>query len=339
MDFPSLLGPPLKAPGNRIARLVGSLAPDWSALWFDQGMHSSAPVGEWVERCLRDVLNVDTPVLFKDLLLPTFVVSTDLVRREAKIWSTIHTPNDSVSHAVRASCSIPLFFQPVGDWLVDGGVLSNLPAFVFGTDRPRNLSSRILAFSVIGDTTGAPGERSTIAYLNSLVDTVTSGATKLQSALQPDIHTIEIAAEGVNATDFHKVTPEVTERLIENGSKATSKFLDEELLRLRPRRSVDGVCLDKDELYARVVFASRAPLSRVIISENKTDWVYALFPTLFTLRNRGTDLVVILPEHGRQLTACALPEGFARRAWSPRAHSERRKRRASTSVGLSSDRP
>ena len=60
------------------------------------------------------------------------VYATDINSAEYKVFSKYHTPDYKVVDAVRASSSIPIFFQPVidcetGHILVDGGVISNFP--------------------------------------------------------------------------------------------------------------------------------------------------------------------------------------------------------------------
>src|ERR1700686_5354739 len=96
------------------------------------------------------------PVKFKDLPRPTWVVATDLAGRRPKVWSSVDTPDESVALAVRCSSSIPIFFEPPelgNDLYVDGGMLSNLPAFVFANraTNPQALGGRILAFRLAGD--------------------------------------------------------------------------------------------------------------------------------------------------------------------------------------------
>src|SRR5262249_7493771 len=117
----------------------------------DGGLYSSSSIEKWLEERLRELLpDAPRPVRFRDLILPTFIVATDLQASSIKIWNNFDTPQDSVAFAVRASCSIPFFFQAVAQGatrLVDGGLLSNLPAFVFARDHgERPLSDRILAF-------------------------------------------------------------------------------------------------------------------------------------------------------------------------------------------------
>src|SRR5262249_47264216 len=153
-----------------------------------------AAIGSWVEALLSDLLpEAHHPIAFKSLPFPTYIVSTDLSRSEAKVWSQDTTPDESVSDAVRASCSIPIYFQPVNQRYVDGGLLSNLPAFVFANRgaKRRSLASKILAFSLISEDE-ITAEWNTKSFLLHLVSALVDGRTQLQLELQPNVHTINI---------------------------------------------------------------------------------------------------------------------------------------------------
>lgn len=90
------------------------------------------------------------PAKFNDL----FVLSTDLSRRRSQVFSFETSPDLPVAEAVRASMSIPLFFEAYAiddalfgetgakqDLFVDGGVLDNFPIELFDKDgvNPRTL--------------------------------------------------------------------------------------------------------------------------------------------------------------------------------------------------------
>ena len=58
------------------------------------------------------------------------------------------------------------------------------------------------------------------------------------------------------------------------------------------------MCYGPEELYTHVTDGLDIPLNRVVISENNTDWVYALFPSLLCWTLRDVRIQVLLPEHG-----------------------------------------
>jgi len=155
MDFRSFMTAPDRRGRRGVAgRLLKIGFPQIADLVFDQGFYSSGQIKKWLDDQLFKLLPQEKhPVTFRSLPFPTYIISTDLSRSEAKVWSQSTTPNELVSEAVQASCAIPLFFQPVGRRYVDGGVLSNLPTFVFfnGEQSNRVLSSRVLAFTLKAD--------------------------------------------------------------------------------------------------------------------------------------------------------------------------------------------
>jgi hypothetical protein len=239
------------------------------------------------------------PISFRSLPFPTYVVSTDLARSEAKMWSQETTPDELVSDAVRASCSIPIYFQPVNRRYLDGGLLSNLPAFVFanrGAMR-KTLSSKILAFTLVSED-DAPIEWNTKNFLFNLVSALVDGGTRLQLNLQPSVHAINIPTGNVQATDFEKMTSQTTQALIDSGVAATKKFFDQERINIRSPGRADAICYDKDEYYCRITEALASPIERLIVAEHNTEWVYKLFPSILFLRQRGARIDVILPENG-----------------------------------------
>lgn len=108
-------------------RLLDLASPDrsWRG-FFDQRKMSDL---------LADILGTDS-ITFADLESPVAVVAADLVTGELVVLDS-----GPLIPALMATSELPLFFAPVhhkGRWLVDGGVLNNLPFDVarrFGADR------------------------------------------------------------------------------------------------------------------------------------------------------------------------------------------------------------
>ena len=86
---------------------------------------------------------------FKDL----YITGTSLTKQKAIIFSRETFPNMKVRDAVRISCSVPLYFEPVFadstgkliyhpkqtdglDVLVDGGIVENFPIHIFDKETP-----------------------------------------------------------------------------------------------------------------------------------------------------------------------------------------------------------
>lgn len=254
------------------------------------GAYSSAGLQSWIDELLVELLpNASRPVLFKDLIIPTSVVSTDLGSGRAKVWGTEDTPNESVALAVRASCSIPGFFQPVtigATRHIDGGVLSNLPAFIFSkTPTNHSLGGRILAFSLIDDF--RMPSWSLTALGKRLINTVVDGATDLQTRTAHNANVVEIHTAGVLATDFDKMDEEKLDRLSKSGWDSTVEFIRGEGTRLRAEIRDTDSAIDKDEFFETFVREAIHPGDELVVLESDTHWYWLLFPTVLAWRAAG----------------------------------------------------
>lgn len=266
-------------------------------VWMDKGMYSSVEIERWVEDALRDLLKQRSPVLFSDLPLPLHVVASDIRRRQVKVWSAEETPDDSVARAVRASCSIPLFFQPVGDH-VDGGLLSNLPTFVFGLNRASNvpLASKVLAFS-LEDSERQQSAVGTSDFFNQLAETLVDGSRELQLRVKPGTGLVRIRTEGVRSTDFQTMTTEHTAALVESGRAATEAFFREEPYHVRSEVNEDSL-LRRDEVWTIAMENIHRPVTRIVICSQKLDWAFSIFPALAYWRSQGCSVAAIVPRNG-----------------------------------------
>jgi len=144
-----------------------------------------------------------------------------------------------VADAVRASMSMPFFFEPVklreqhtGDetWLVDGGMLSNFPVDVFDRhddEPPRwptfgiKLSSRAKALG--RDNTPLHG---TLGMTRAMISTMTGFFDHLHLD-DPSVvaRTIFVDTLGVQSTDFD-LDRETQQALFTSGQRAARDFLD-----------------------------------------------------------------------------------------------------------------
>jgi NTE family protein len=146
--------------------------------------------------------------------------------------------------AVRASMSIPFFFDPVKvdtkastydgvsyaagtvTW-VDGGLLSNFPVEVF--DRSDGAPSRWPTIGIklsARETTMPPGH-ATDDTLHEAIDclrTVLNNANRYYLSPEKAARTIFVDSTGINATDF-EISEAEQATLFDNGTKAAQQFL------------------------------------------------------------------------------------------------------------------
>ncbi|MBB4581522.1 NTE family protein [Rhizobium aethiopicum] len=83
-----------------------------------------------------------SPVTFRELAMAGFpplkIVAANISMQELTVFSAETTPAVAVSEAVCASIAIPCVFKPrliEGNWFMDGGLVSNLPAWTFDDER------------------------------------------------------------------------------------------------------------------------------------------------------------------------------------------------------------
>ncbi len=312
LDFKKLLISPEQQDGysSLLAKIAGNLispmsliskkAEEWKNLIQYGGFYSSVGIEKWINEKLSELLpNVSNHVTFQDLLIPTYVVGTDLDNSQTKVRSSRETGNTSVAFAVRASCSIPLFFQAVVEGqkrYVDGGVLSNLPSFAFKHQQGASehfARDRILAFCLEDEYKGV-AEWTPTKILKRLIETIVSGATHVQMELHREVHTIKIPTGRIRATDFENITPEDVSDLISNGFNETAEFIKSEATLIHSVSPDVINFYDQDELYAHLVYQAETPAREIIIAENGTRWFWQLFPTVLYWLLSGTRIRVLV---------------------------------------------
>jgi predicted acylesterase/phospholipase RssA len=265
------------------------------------GLFSTSALRTWVEDNLRGVLAEqgrpvpERPIHFRDLPLPLHIVATDVYQREPKVWSQETTPDESVALAVQASCAIPVFFQPVlsgASVLVDGGAVSNLPTHVFPANRglPGRFSDRTLAFRLRGATSARASQfEDAKGYALGLADTLVTSATRIQQSLQDGVYHIEIDTGEITATDFDRMTPDIRQKLYDNGVQAMRKFLASErevIGRHRVASQFEGF----DERLLEYVHSFTEARSTIWISDSSTYWLWFIFPALASAMRRGVQV-------------------------------------------------
>lgn len=297
LDFKTLAKAPDVKAANKLSltsRLVLSCSSykDFQPVLTDLGFHSSTGIQGWIEEELHRLLpGAPTPVKFKHLKVPTSVVTTDLVTQKIKVWGTELTPDDDVAFAVRTSCSIPIFFQPVDNRYVDGGVLSNLPSFAFSDD----FHNKVLAFSVVSNES-KPEIKCIFSYLTALANSVVDGAQDLQLSLQKNVHIIPIPSGDVKSTDFKSLTAESVDFLIRSGESSMGNFIDNEIINLKQAKVNTNICHSHAQTYYSISRTVNVAVSDVIIADISTDWVYDLYLTLLSWIQNGASVTVVLKD-------------------------------------------
>ena len=108
---------------------------------------------------------------------PLKVIASDVSQKKALIYSAAHRDiNESVLRAVRASISFPFVFEPITlerphrRYLVDGGLISNLPVFLF-TSEQKKTGYPVVAFDLIPPGTKPTGKYRIRNFCSDLIST------------------------------------------------------------------------------------------------------------------------------------------------------------------------
>ena len=137
-----------------------------------------------------------------------------------------------VARAVRMSISIPFFFEPiilrdesgVDCYIVDGGLLSNYPVWIFDDDTP-DPPWPTFGYKLVDPTEGQPNTiRGPLTLFGALFTTM----MEAHDARYIDDHnfarTIPIPTLGIKATDFD-ISKKEAEALYQSGRQAAQEFL------------------------------------------------------------------------------------------------------------------
>jgi NTE family protein len=163
------------------------------------------------------------------------VYACDINARQLQEFSLAQTPTVIVAEAIRASMSIPLYFNawqfpggnPNDHLYVDGGMVYNYPIYAFSTDDEMNLAT--LGFR-LEDTKSVRhpvqfGYGDWTAYVKNTFETLME-AQSIVYKRDPDQQkcTAVINDLGISATDFD-ITADQKQALFEEGVKAMQAWL------------------------------------------------------------------------------------------------------------------
>lgn len=163
------------------------------------------------------------------------IFASDLNIQGLREFSTEATPTVIVAEAVRASMSIPLFFEawtfpdnnPNNHVYVDGGMIYNYPLTIFDNGPVANTQSIGLFLSNLG----APKPPSSLQtghfadYIGSLVETMLDAqVVNFQHDPEEEVRSIVIDNLGISPTNF-KLSDDQKTALFDSGKKYAGEFL------------------------------------------------------------------------------------------------------------------
>lgn len=204
----------------------------------DKGLYS----GDNIENLLRDKFRAKGKTKFKDISIngasKLKVIAADVIKREIVILPddlvkyNIDPMEFEIAKAVRMSLSIPFFYDPVRleydnkySLIVDGGVLSNFPIWLFDVEEEPKWPT--FGLRLTPDYIGESINKKTniLSYALSLIDTMLSKNEEIYLKDKDAIRTIKIPTVGISVIEFD-ITNEQKQNLYESGYNSAKAFLD-----------------------------------------------------------------------------------------------------------------
>ena len=190
-------------------------------------------------RLLQEQMFADQPervVKFGDFGVegrpPLKIVSANLSARQLHLFSPEKTPETPVADAVAASVCLPVIFRPWqldGELHVDGGIVSNLPAWSF--DEERELDPEALTIAVeIGESPAGVARLSRFGWLSAGIRTALSGSAELNVRVAGPAEQLALPTR-LDLLDFD-VSRDTAAREVREVASATGLRLDKRLFRL-----------------------------------------------------------------------------------------------------------
>ena len=196
-------------------------------------LHFGMDTGERLHRLIQACLHVkglSSEFTFQECLtqfgLSLRIVATDLNDAAPVIFSPTTTPHYCIADAVRASMSVPYYFQPFicpesGHYLVDGGVISNHPLFVLPDEEHRRTLSMLIRTSIEKVENAAEMEMD--EFMMRPLNIVLIEKNKMESRFY-DARCIQIMLGELNILDF-SMEDDTKQMIIQKGKEAVIQFM------------------------------------------------------------------------------------------------------------------
>jgi NTE family protein len=206
------------------------------SLGVELGLYAGEPLKRFLAEKIKEKrpeLKSHVDLTFEHLeqarCLPLKIVASDLTTRKPAVFSRHQTEyGASVLDAVRASTSYPFVFRPVlknDRSLVDGGLASNLPAFLFEKEF-RTTRVPAFAFDLVLAPTAAPTNYDIGRYCGDLLATALEASDELLRVVLQGVHHVPVRTPPGIATLNFRLSRDDRQRLFDAGYQETTTFLN-----------------------------------------------------------------------------------------------------------------
>jgi NTE family protein len=209
----------------------------WLMIYWKLGLYKGDALEKWVAEKLaaRGVVRFsDLPYQSLRIVVSDITNGRLVVLPDDLIKYGIEPDSFPVAKAVRMSCSIPYFFEPVklklhkgkrGNVFVDGGVLSNFPMWLFDSENVKKVRP-VLGIKLSGQEESKKPHKidNAVDMFNALFKTMKDAHDARYISRKHVRNIIFIPMKGVSATEFD-LTDENKAVLVNQGISSTEKFL------------------------------------------------------------------------------------------------------------------
>jgi len=207
----------------------------WFQLYWRLGLYQGNALEKWFLEKLaeKDVYTFsDLPPGKLKLVASDLTNGKMLVLPDDLEGYGISAENFPIARALRMSCGIPFFFEPVrlkvgkGETIVvDGGVLSNFPMWIFN-DESGNTERPVLGLKLSRSQEEMPGHKidNALDLFEALFSTMKNSHDERYISRKHEKNIIFIPVDNYSATQFD-MDQETKEGLIEAGRNSTVQFL------------------------------------------------------------------------------------------------------------------
>ncbi len=215
--------------------LIPTPVAKWFWLYWKMGLYKGNELESWLVSKLK-VRGIQT---FADLPPQTLrVIASDLTNGRLVVLPDdlphygIDPREFSVAKAIRMSCSLPYFFEPVKlknggspSIIVDGGVLSNFPMWLFDKENVKKVRP-VLGIKLSHHLNERPKNeiKNAIKLFEALFETMKDAHDSRYISRKHERNIIFIPTEGILTTEFD-LSPENKEILFNAGYERAKKFL------------------------------------------------------------------------------------------------------------------
>lgn len=208
-----------------------------TSLFISKGLYA----GDYVENFLREKFYKKGKKYFRDIYINNNsklkVIATDVTRHKLitlpddLVEYNINPLDFEIAKAVRMSLSVPFFYNPIvlktkkkPCYIVDGGLLSNFPIWIFDvTDNPRWPTFGLNLYNNVQKPNNNPNKF--IPFLIDVVETSLATSEEIYFKDCDAVRIVNIPTLGINTIDFD-ISKEQMKSLFNSGYISAKSFLE-----------------------------------------------------------------------------------------------------------------